>query len=124
MPLRQPSLLYGTFGVRPRLGTSSSNPAVTTTRVELINDDVVGSRLQDWKNDSDSKSVYGSEISKEDADITTALIGNEGGPLGEPEAKRKFWFLGGNDKGKEQDLDAIATQVGRLAKFHFTHLAR
>ncbi|KAK4464568.1 major facilitator superfamily domain-containing protein [Cladorrhinum samala] len=111
MPLGQPSLSYATFGARPRLGTSSSSsdPAVTATRVELING-YDGSRLEDWKDDSDSKSVYGSEISKEDADITTALIVNEGGPLGEPEAKRKFWFLGGNDKGKEQDLDAIATQ--------------
>ena len=124
MPLGPPSLSYATFGARPRLGTSSSsNPAATTTRVELINE-YDGSRLEDWKDDSDSKSVYGSEISKEDADITTALIVNEGGPLGEPEAKRKFWFLGGNDKGKAQDLDAIATQVSRLAKFHFTRLAR
>ncbi|KAK4227401.1 major facilitator superfamily domain-containing protein [Podospora fimiseda] len=105
MPLRQPSL-YSTFGVGPLLGTSSSNPAAT--RVELIDG---GSRLEEWKEPDDgSKSVYGSEISKEDAEITTALLDNDGGPLGEPEVKRRFWFMGGSGKEKEQDSDAIATQ--------------
>ncbi|VBB84817.1 Putative Protein similar to YIL166C of Saccharomyces cerevisiae [Podospora comata] len=74
-------------------------------------------RLRDWTarsntdEDDDARSQYGSEISKEDADVTTALILTEGGPLGEPEPKRgRFWFSPPGGKGEETDLDAIATQ--------------
>ncbi|KAK0655033.1 major facilitator superfamily domain-containing protein [Cercophora newfieldiana] len=59
-------------------------------------------RLEEWKERDDE-----SDISKDDADATAALIG-PGGALGEPEVRRGSWFS--SDKGKEQDADGIATQ--------------
>lgn len=107
MPLKQQSL-YATFGTSSTGGQNNDN-----NRVELT----AGARLRDWTarsntdEDDDARSQYGSEISKEDADVTTALIFTEGGPLGEPEPKRgRFWFSPPGGKGEETDLDAIATQ--------------
>ncbi len=90
--------LYNTFG-------SGSAPRRSRSGVQLTD---MEERLEEWKERDDDTL---SDISKEDADITTALIG-EGGDLGEPEVRRRFWAT--NDgKGKELDLDAIATQVRR-----------
>jgi len=49
-----------------------------------------------------------SDISKEDADVTTALL-SQGALLGEPEVRNRFWF----SKRPAQNADAIATQVNR-----------
>ncbi|KAK4451262.1 major facilitator superfamily domain-containing protein [Podospora aff. communis PSN243] len=84
--------LYGTFGS----GSAARNNA---SRMQQL---TAEQRLEEWKERDD-----GSDISKEDADVTAALIGS-GGALGEPEARRRSWFS--NDKGKENDLDGIATQ--------------
>lgn len=90
-----PPILYSTF-------SSSSGH-----RVQLTNTD---DRLEEWK--EDVKSEYGSEISKEDADATSRLITGAGEALVEHEIpRRRSWWSSG-DKGKELDLDAIATQVG------------
>lgn len=92
--------LYNTFG-------SGSTERNSRSRVQLTD---IDERLEEWKDgDEDIKSEYGSDISKEDADITTALI-SEGGALGEPEVRRRFWSTS-EVKGKKQDLDSIATQV-------------
>jgi hypothetical protein len=85
--------LYGTFGS----GSAARNNA---SRMQQL---TAEERLEEWKERDD-----GSDISKEDADVTAALIGS-GGALGGPEARRRSWFS--NDKGKENDLDGIATQV-------------
>ncbi|KAK3364565.1 major facilitator superfamily domain-containing protein [Lasiosphaeria hispida] len=91
--------LYNTFG-------SGSTERNSRSRVQLTD---IDERLEEWKDgDEDIKSEYGSDISKEDADITTALI-SEGGALGEPEVRRRFWSTS-EVKGKKQDLDSIATQ--------------
>lgn len=95
--------LYSTFGSSST--ARSSNTASRSTRAQLTN---IDERLEEWDG---TKSEYGSEISKEDADVTSALIPH-GGALGEPEVKRRFsLFSTVGEKGKEQDLDAIATQV-------------
>jgi len=86
------SLSYATFG-------SSSTTRNSRTRAQLT----AIERLEEWKERDDE-----SDISKEDADVTSALIG-DGGALGIPEARRGSWFS--SKKGKEQDPDDIATQV-------------
>lgn len=101
--------LYSTFSTG-----SGSQPAA-----QRLTDDGLESRLEEWKNsngDEETKSEYGgSDISKDGVDVTTALMGVDGGDvgLGEPERKRRkgSWFSFTSDgKGKEIDLDAIATQ--------------
>lgn len=63
--------------------------------------------LAEWKpHDPDAAQDAGSDISDEDAGITTALIGS-GPALGEPEIRRKFWF----SRNKSNDDGAVATQV-------------
>jgi hypothetical protein len=56
--------------------------------------------------DHEASSDTDSDISKEDANVTTALIGTRA-PLGDPEVRRGFWF----SKVKPNDPNAIATQV-------------
>ena len=65
-------------------------------------------RLVSFKphDDDDAFSDAGSDISKEAADVTTALIGT-GPELGEPEVRRRFWF----SKVEPNAPDSIATQV-------------
>ncbi|KAK3695735.1 major facilitator superfamily domain-containing protein [Podospora appendiculata] len=78
MPRRFPSL-YQTFG-------SGSTTPSRRADVQLTGAD---GRLEEWKDgDDDIKSEYGSEISKDDADVTTYLIGADDG-LGEPEVRRR-----------------------------------
>lgn len=63
--------------------------------------------LAEWKpHDPDAAQDADSDISDEDAGITTALIGS-GAALGQPEVKRRFWF----SKSKYNDDGAVATQV-------------
>ena len=92
--------LYKTFG-------SGSTARNSRSRVPLTS---VDESLEEWKESGDDvKSEFGSDISREDADVTSALIRN-GGALGDPELRRSSWFSTAS-KGKEQDLDDIATQV-------------
>ncbi|KAK3337616.1 major facilitator superfamily domain-containing protein [Cercophora scortea] len=78
MARRFPSL-YQTFG-------SGSTTPSHRADVQLTGADA---RLEEWKDgDDDLKSEYGSDISKEDADVTTYLIGTDNG-LGEPEVRRR-----------------------------------
>lgn len=95
--------LYSTFGSS---STARHNDRASRgARLQLTS---IDERLEEW---DDTKSEYGSDISKEDADVTSALIPH-GGALGEPETKKRFsLFSTVGEKGKEQDLDAIATQV-------------
>ncbi|KAK5651668.1 hypothetical protein OQA88_11843, partial [Cercophora sp. LCS_1] len=92
-----PPILYSTFG--------SGSATRSANRVQLTD---IDDRLEEWK--EDTKSEYGSDISKEDADVTSRLIAGAGGALAEPEIpRRRSWWSSG-DKGKELDLDAVATQ--------------
>ena len=65
-------------------------------------------RLVSFKrhDDDDALSDAGSDISKEAADVTTALIGSST-DLGEPEVRRRFWF----SKVEPNAPESIATQV-------------
>lgn len=65
-------------------------------------------RLVSFKHhdDDDAFSDAGSDISKEAADVTTALIGSTT-DLGEPEVRRRFWF----SKVEDNEPDSVATQV-------------
>jgi len=100
--------LYKTFG-------SGSTARNSRSRVPLT---PVDESLEEWKEPGDDvKSEFGSDISREDADVTSALIGN-GGALGDPELRRSSWFSTAS-KGKEQDLDDIATQVRTVLRQGF-----
>ncbi|KAK3372658.1 major facilitator superfamily domain-containing protein [Podospora didyma] len=92
--------LYATFG-------SGSTARHSTTTVQLTTPE--DERLEEWKERDDDGDDARSDISKEDALVTTALIGTSGGELGQPEVRRRFWSSN-NGKGREEDLDAIATQ--------------
>lgn len=73
------------------------------------------SRLVEYKTPlldaDDAASDAGSDVSKEDADVTTRLLGRSDGaplPLGVPEVRRRFRF----GRGKlVDDAHNIATQV-------------
>ena len=65
--------------------------------------------LVEFKPRSDNDSDAGSDISKEDAEITTALLGMRP-PLGKPEITRRFWF----SKTRPNPGEDVATQVGVL----------
>ena len=92
--------LYATFG-----SGSTARNSITTVQLTTPADE----RLEEWKERDDDDDDARSDISKEDVLVTTALIGTSGGELGEPEVRRRFWSTK-NGKGREEDLDAIATQ--------------
>jgi len=66
--------------------------------------------LVDFKRRSDVDSDAESDISKEDAEVTTALLGS-GRPLGEPEVRQRFWF----SKLRINPGEDIATQVSGVS---------
>jgi len=111
--------LYSTFG-------SGSNNTTPTERVQPLTD--VNDRLEEWTEHDEKDDDARSDFSKEDVDVTTALIGigpEDGAELlgvsgvTVGQRSRPKWLSwtrsssSGSRKGKEQDLfdlEAIATQ--------------
>ncbi|KAK1830627.1 major facilitator superfamily domain-containing protein [Podospora conica] len=83
--------LYGSFGNSSAAGRPRSSPPSTDDK----------DRLEEWKEPEDDDS--------ENGDVTAALLGS-GGALGVPETRRSSFFWSSKAKGKELDLDGVATQ--------------
>jgi hypothetical protein len=68
---------------------------------------IIMTRLSDFKlRDSDKFSSLAADISKDDADVTTALLDSRTS-VGDPEVRHKLW----TSRTRHYDADAIATQV-------------